>query len=358
MAPEQLEGKEADARSDLWALGCVLYEMATGRRAFEGEPGVADRRDHEREPRAAHDPRAPMAPPGARAPGAAVPRQGSRRSLADGGRPAPRAARGSREAARAPGCRRGRGAPRASARTRVAGGRRVAAVAAAALVFALALGQRPRAARLPPAQLPARGRLPGRLRAGRQDRRLQRRTLGQHAPDLHRAPRVSRAAVARTTGMHLLAVSSKGELAVLTGARYVWHRLFTGTLARMPLGGGAPREILEGVRQADWSPDGSAARDHPRGRGQGSARVPDRPRARRGQLPDRRPRLSAGGPARVLRAPDAVGRPGLGERRRPPRQEDRALGRLLERARPRLVAGRRGAAVLREPTGAATPSTP
>src|SRR5690349_4781922 len=36
MAPEQLEGREADARSDIWALGCVLYELFAGRRAFEG----------------------------------------------------------------------------------------------------------------------------------------------------------------------------------------------------------------------------------------------------------------------------------------------------------------------------------
>ena len=37
MSPEQLEGREADARSDIWAFGCVLYEMATGRRAFNGK---------------------------------------------------------------------------------------------------------------------------------------------------------------------------------------------------------------------------------------------------------------------------------------------------------------------------------
>ncbi|HEY6929485.1 MAG TPA: WD40 repeat domain-containing serine/threonine protein kinase, partial [Thermoanaerobaculia bacterium] len=52
----------------------------------------------------------------------------------------------------------------------------------------------------------------------------------------------------------VLAVSQTGELAIQLGRQTVWESI--GTLARVPLDGGAPRELLENVVAADWSPDG------------------------------------------------------------------------------------------------------
>jgi eukaryotic-like serine/threonine-protein kinase len=52
----------------------------------------------------------------------------------------------------------------------------------------------------------------------------------------------------------VLGISSQGEVAILIGGSFPGT---LGTLARVPLSGGAPREILENVSDADWSPDGA-----------------------------------------------------------------------------------------------------
>ncbi|MGO9540992.1 MAG: protein kinase domain-containing protein [Terriglobales bacterium] len=58
-------------------------------------------------------------------------------------------------------------------------------------------------------------------------------------------------------GAEVQSVSSQGEMAVLLHSHNTEPYINNGTLARVPLGGGAPREVLEGVEWADWSPDGN-----------------------------------------------------------------------------------------------------
>jgi eukaryotic-like serine/threonine-protein kinase len=258
MAPEQLEGRETDARSDIWALGCVIYEMATGKRAFEGATQASlissIMRD---EPRAMSE-LSPMSPPAlerlvrqciAKDPDDRWQTAGDLRRelewIASGS--------GAVSSAGAGGSAR----PRRARRAWIAAG--LIGVLAGAFTVML-------------------------LRPGRTSN-----TMPEFMPCTYRPMTVFNAAFAPDgktivfsaalegnvphlfvirpenpdpqpfgdPGTHLLAVSSTGELAVLTGARYVSQRLCLGTLARMPVGGGAAREVLEGVREADWSPDGS-----------------------------------------------------------------------------------------------------
>jgi len=260
MSPEQLEGKEADARSDIWALGCILYEMATGRHAFEGKSQASlIAAILEREPAPIAELQ-PMSPPGldrlvraclAKDPDDRIQTTHDVRLQLEwlGVEPA-----GGEATAVTP-------APSRRIRPQPL----LAALAAIVVVAVLAFmaGRRNAA--------PAND-LPG---------DFHRRTYGTQSiftarfmPDnrtvvmsaaLHGSrtelfvirPEYPEPQPLNRKDVHLLAVSSRGELLVLNHARFTGsHRLFTGTLARMPLEGSSPRELMDNVREADWGPDG------------------------------------------------------------------------------------------------------
>ena len=87
MSPEQIEGKEADARSDIFALGSVLYEMASGKRPFEGKSQISLASailEKDPEPISAVK---PMTPPALDYTGPDLSAEESRRSLPDCARP-------------------------------------------------------------------------------------------------------------------------------------------------------------------------------------------------------------------------------------------------------------------------------
>ena len=256
MSPEQVRGQPVDARSDLFALGTVLYEMMSGRRAF--------RRDTPADTLTAilkEDPPEFDGTSGEIAPALdrivrhcleknAVERFQSARDVAFA---LEALSGGTTSAAKAMAASAGRsGIPRLPL--------------AALLIVGAAVG----------------GGLVGRMLAprGAAPMRFTMKTfesqsianarfmpdgetivfssaLTGNATQLYEIR--SGTLEARPVGpprTHLLSVSSRGELAVLTEARWAHHRLYTGTLARMSIEG-SPRPWMEGVREADWSPDGS-----------------------------------------------------------------------------------------------------
>ncbi len=260
MSPEQLEGKEADERSDVWALGCVLYEMATGRRAFDGKSQaslIAAILEHEPAPIANVQPLSPSAldrlvraclakDPDQRVQSA----QDVKLQLGWVGTDA------SGTASAVSGAR-------PKAKRRVLPLFAMAAVLLAAMSAAFMAGRRGAA----PAEMLAgvfeqktyrtQSIFTARFMPDGKTMVLSSALTGNHTELFVIRPEYPEPQPLGKPDVHLLAVSSRGELAVLNNARFTGHhRLFNGTLARMPLEGAAPRELMEDVREADWDPAG------------------------------------------------------------------------------------------------------
>ena len=259
MSPEQVRGEAADHRSDIFSFGIVLYEMLTGQQAFKRETAAESMTAILKE-----DP--PEIAPTGSGPSPALQRivqhclekkPGERFQSARDIAFALQALSGSTTVASGP-----------SVAVTRRGSRLWFAVVAVAVVLGVAGLGLYRAG-----QKAERRSAPGIMFRQMTFRRqmifqaafmpdgetiVYSAALGGNVPELFvirpGEPEPQPLGLPRT---HLLSISSKGELAVLTNARFVYQRLFIGTLAQVSLGGTAPREILEGVRQADWSPDGS-----------------------------------------------------------------------------------------------------
>jgi serine/threonine protein kinase len=258
MSPEQLRGHAADARSDLFAFGAILYEMLAGQRAFKGD-SAADTISAilREEPADLSVTNKGIAPGLERIVRHCLEKSPEQRfqsardvafdldalSTMTGDAPAP--------------------LPRDRRRARVS------AIAAGLLGVILAAAISFEAGRRMQQRVPAKSRAFRQLTFHPEPILTARfapdgKTVVYSSVPEGRTPVVTAirtdyagSAPAGHPGIHLLSVSSKGELAVLTKATWPRHSFFDGTLARMPLDGGAPREVVEGVREADWSPDGS-----------------------------------------------------------------------------------------------------
>ena len=274
MSPEQVRAEELDPRTDLFAFGSVLYEMATGAMAFPGSSsGVISEAILNRTPPSPSIANPAIPPKLEEVIFKAIEKEREYRyQTAAELRGDLKRIKRSLDTSRV----RAATATAATSGTAVAPvvetavPRKtvpVAAIAAAviALIVGLGAGKFLLQRSSPQASLPAYHPLTfrrGMVHAARfapdgktiiysaawEGKSLQLFTTRPESPESHEL---------EPAGADVLAVSASGEMALSLRSHPVAQFLYSGTLARVPLVGGAPREVMENVEFADWSPDGS-----------------------------------------------------------------------------------------------------
>ena len=257
MSPEQVRGQAADARSDLFSLGAILYEMVSGRRAFQGEsPADTMSAILKGEP-------FPLSELSQTIPlglGRIVEhclekdpadRFQSARDVAF----ALEAFSGSSSTARA-------AANLAPTPVRRQNRSLLAGLGAGLLIAGIAFVVARRTAPLP--EMPSfheltfqRGYIPAARFAPDGDTIVYAAAWNGKPGELFSTrPEGTESRALGVTDADLLAVSSTGELAVRLAPRGTGPYATSGTLARVMLSGGSPRAMEDGIQFADWTPDG------------------------------------------------------------------------------------------------------
>ena len=263
MSPEQASGQPVDFRSDQFTLGAILYEMGTGKRAFQRKTGAETLVAIIREEPESFGQLAPKAPAPirwiverllAKDP---EERYASTKDLARDLKSvrdhlSETSASGGLEAAEPARLRR-RGWVLPAAAALAAG------IVAGFLVRGLTTNERTGT----PVELSLLTYSRGSIVSAR---------FAPDAPTIAYAasweglpldifttrPGSSESRSLGLAGAALLAISSTGELAISLNRHFMFGFETAGTLARVPLAGGAPREVLENIEDADWSPDGKS----------------------------------------------------------------------------------------------------
>lgn len=254
MSPEQVRGRLADARSDLFSFGSVLYEMLSGERAFQGDSAAETM--------------------------AAIAQKDPPELAASTGRFSPGIERILRHCLEKKPAERfdtandlafaletAMGGPSASVVADLREHRprwKVPAIAAAAVLAALGaglfFGPRLFAPAVPGFQQITyhRGLVQSARFAPDGQTVVYGSTRGDEPLRLYstRLDSIESRSLELPTA-DIVGMSRKGEMAILVGRRHAGTWISVGTLAKSDLAGGAPREILEDVTDADISPDGS-----------------------------------------------------------------------------------------------------